>query len=111
MLILSADNEVALVVLNNQDYMDTSKNLLEQSTYRPIPADPTNKYKAKLGDILKRIKEDSAMDNNIYRKMYVKGMCSPKFYSLSEIHKKHTPLRPILSQLGLGNQWCSQGIS
>ena len=35
---------VAMVVMDRQEYQHKTKNLLKQpNTYRPIPADPTNK--------------------------------------------------------------------
>ena len=43
---------------------------LEQPTYQPIPLDPTNKYKTKLLNILKRIQRESGMDDTTCKRMY-----------------------------------------
>ena len=51
-LILKADKGVAMVVKDKQDYIAKAKNLLEQPAYRPLPADLTNKYKAKFPSCL-----------------------------------------------------------
>ena len=45
-----------MVVMDRQDNINKSINLLAQPAYRPIPKDPTNKIKAKLITILRRIK-------------------------------------------------------
>ena len=81
------DNGVAMVVMDKQDYMARAKNLLEEPAYKPLLADPTNKNKAKLINILKTIKNESAMDDN----MYPTEPCSSKFYRFPKIHKKTPP--------------------
>ena len=55
-LVLTVDKGAAMVVMDRQDYINKSNNLLAQPAYRPIPRDPTNKIKAKLITILKRLK-------------------------------------------------------
>ena len=56
-LLITVDKGVVMVVMDKQGYMDKAKNLLEQPTSRSLPADPTNKYGAKLIKILKWIKK------------------------------------------------------
>ena len=51
--------------MDKEDYVDKAKDLLMQTTYRSLPAHPTNKYKAKLINILKRLKKESGMDDNM----------------------------------------------
>ena len=46
--------------MEKQDYMNKASNIIEQPTYRSLPADPTFKHKAKLINILKRIKKNEA---------------------------------------------------
>ena len=87
--------------MDKQKYMKKAKILLEDSnTYRPIPTDPTNKHKAKVISILKKIKIETGMDETTYKKMCPMGASSLKFYGLPKIHKKDIPLRPIVSNRG-----------
>ena len=58
-LVLTADKGVAMVVMDRQDYINKSNNLLAQPAYRPIPRDPTNKIKAKLITILRKVKNQT----------------------------------------------------
>ena len=44
-LVLTADKGVAMVVMDRQDYINKSNNLVAQPVYRPIPRVPTNKSK------------------------------------------------------------------
>ena len=45
-----------MVVMERQEYINKSNNLLAQQAYRPIPKDPTNKIKATLTSILRKVK-------------------------------------------------------
>ena len=99
-IILTADKGVALVVLNQKDYIEKAGHLLSQPTYRKIQENPTSKQKAKLIRILKKIKTEGGISKEKYKKMYPTGAGSPKFYGLPKIHKKETPLRPIVSSTG-----------
>ena len=99
-IILTADKGVALVVMNKTDYINKSEELLNTSTYKRIPEDPTNKQKAKLINILRKIKSEGGLSEDGYKKMYPTGAVSPKYYGLPKIHKAGTPLRPIISSIG-----------
>ena len=89
-----------MVIMDRQDYINKSNNLLNQSTYRAIPRDPTNTIQNKLINILKRVKNQTGLDSVTYKSMYPTGCVSPKFYGLPKIHKQDTPLRSIVSSCG-----------
>ena len=99
-IILTADKGVALVVMDKADYSSKSEELLNTSTYRKIPEDPTNRQKSRLINILKNIKSEGGLNEEIYKKMYPTGAVSPKYYGFPKIHKGGTPLRPIISSTG-----------
>ena len=52
--ILTAGKVVAMVVLDKKDYIEKSKELLVQPTYRTTERDPTDKLKSKLITMLKK---------------------------------------------------------
>ena len=79
-VILTADKEVAMVVLDKEDYISKSQELLSQPAYKEIPRDPTNKIKAQLITNLRRIKKDRNLDEGTYTAMYPTGCVPPKFY-------------------------------
>ena len=100
-MVLTADKGVALVVMDRSDYVKKAKELLEDTnTYRTIQSDPTSRLKNKLVNILRKIKAETGMQENTYRKMYPTGVSPPKFYGLPKIHKKNIPLMPIVSIIG-----------
>ena len=86
--------------MDRQDYINKANSLLNQNTYRSIPRDPTITIKNKLISILKRVKNQTGLDSNIYKSMYPTGCVPPRFYSLPKIHKPDTPLRPVVSSCG-----------
>ena len=99
-LILTADKGVALVVIDKQEYIKKAEDLLQESSYKKITDDPTAKLKNKLISILKKIKADGGLKDDLYRRLYPTGAVSPKFYGLPKIHKPGIPLRPIISSIG-----------
>ena len=82
-----------MVVMDRQDYINNSYNLLAKPAHRSITKDATNKIKAKLIIILK-IEKETVLDNNTYKYMHPTGCYAPKFYGLPKIHKPDTPLGP-----------------
>ena len=99
-IVLTADKGLALVVMNKEDYEKKAEELLNQTTYNNINNDPTTRHKNKLINLLKTIKTQGGISEALYKKLYPTGAGVPKFYGLPKIHKKETPLRPIVSSIG-----------
>ena len=73
-MVLTADKGVALVVIDKIDYIKKAKEVLQDTrTYRTIQGDPTSRLKNKLINILKKVKAETGMQENTYRKMYPTG--------------------------------------
>ena len=96
-MVLTADKSVLLVVLDKEEYTAKSEELLNQSNYRILKTDPTTKHKNKLISLLKSLKAEGGIDDNIYRRLYPTGAIPPKYYGLPKVHKPGMPLRPIIS--------------
>ena len=99
-VILTVDKGVALVVMNKDDYIMKSEELLNTTTYKKITEDPTSRQKTRLISIFKNIKAEGELNEENYRKMYPTGAVSPKYYGLPKIHRPGMPLRPIISTTG-----------
>ena len=69
-----------MVVMDKEDYIKKSEDLLKQNTYRELAADLTNKYKNKLINLLKTIKAEGGINNTTYKRLYPTGLGSPKYY-------------------------------
>ena len=59
--VLTADKGVALVVLDQEDYVKKAEELLSQTTYNKINNDPTTKHKNRLINLLKTIKSEGGI--------------------------------------------------
>ena len=68
-VILTTDKGVSMVVMEKKEYIKKSEDLLNQSTYKALTTDPTSKYKSKLINLLKTIKVEGGIDNNIYKRL------------------------------------------
>ena len=99
-IVLMADKGVALVVMKKEEYDKKAEELLNTTTYTTINSDPTTMYKNKLVSLLKSIKTQGGINEALYKKLYPTGAGVPKFYGLPKIHKRETPLRPIVSSIG-----------
>ena len=87
--------------MDKPDYNTKAQDLLnDKKTYKEISKDPTNKLKTKLISLLKKIKADGGIEEQLYKKLYLTGAVAPKFYGLPKIHKGDIPLRPIVSSRG-----------
>ena len=98
-IVLMANKWVVLVVMNKEDYEKKAEELLSQTTYNKINNDPTTRFKNKLINLLKTIKTQGGISEALYKKLYTTGAGVRKFYGLPKIHKKETPLRPIVSSI------------
>ena len=94
-IVLTTDKGVALVGMDRSHYIRKAKELLDDTnTYRTIQSDPTNKLKNMLINMLRKIKADTGMQENIYRKMYPTGASSPKCYGLPKYIRRISPQGP-----------------
>ena len=91
---------VSMVVMDREEYIQKSEELLNQPNYKILQTDPTTKFKNKLISLLKSIKSEGGIHENTYKRLYPTGATPPKYYGLPKIHKSGMPLRPIISSIG-----------
>ena len=92
-VILTADKGVALVVMDRADYNNKAQRLLEdRGTYKEVKTDPTNRLKKKkLFSLLKMIKAEGCINDQLYKKMYSTGAVAQKFCGLPKFTKETSP--------------------
>ena len=66
-----------MAIMDRQEYINKSNQILSQPTYRAIPMDPTNKIKIKLINTLKMVKCQTGLGNSPYKAMYPTGCGAP----------------------------------
>ena len=90
-VILTLDKRVAMVVLDEQDYINKAHDLLTQKdTYNPITMDPTDKHKDKLIKVLRTIKVQGGLGKNTY-KNYLTGAVPPNVMNSQSCINKAPP--------------------
>ena len=99
-MVLTADKGVSMVLVEGEEYIHKSEELLQQPNYKILQSDSTTKYKNKLISLLKSIKAEGGMDENTYRRLYPKGAGPPKYHGLPKVHKPGMPFRQIISSIG-----------
>ena len=100
-MVLTADEGVAMVIMDQEDYTNKAKSLLQDTnTYKVLPMDPTSQLKNKFISLLKDIKQTGGLSTYKCKQLYPTCAVSPKFCGLPKLHKVGTPLRPIVSSRG-----------
>ena len=100
-MILPADKGRAVVIMDTSDYKSKAKTLLNDvKTYKTLKKDPTTKYSNTLVTKLQELKNEGALDDITYKRLYPTSAVIPKFYGLPKVHKTGAPLRPIVASRG-----------
>lgn len=94
-----SDKGNAIVVLNKGDYNKKMEDLLEDSSYRSLRSNPTARVEKKVADALKEVENKGCIPTNLRKSLSNKYSTPPQLYGLPKIHKKGTPLRPIVSSI------------
>ena len=92
-MVLTADKGVSMVVMDKEEYIHKSEELLQSSIYRILTTDPTTKHKNELISLLKSIKVEGGINEDTYRRLYPTGAGTPKYYGLPMVYKKDIALR------------------
>ena len=111
-MILPADKGRVTVVMKKSEYQEKCEHLLnDEKTYKKLKGDPTRKYKAELGNVLRDLKDRKMITPDLHRKLYPTVDQPPRFYGLPKVHKNNIPLRPIVSSIGTITYECAKYLA
>ena len=97
-IVTKSDKCNKTVILNLQDYLDKSFELLNnKEIYIKIRSDPTSTIEKKSNDYIKYLENKQILTSKESKLYKTYNSISPLFYGLPKIHKPDTPLRPIIS--------------
>ena len=100
-MILPADKGKATVLMNSSDYKQKLSNLLDDKTvYEVLKKYVATTYKNRLVKIPRELKTEGTISGSVCHEIYTTSKDAPNFYGLPKIHKKDSPLRPIVSRIG-----------
>ena len=103
-IISKADKGNAVVIQNKSDYINKLIKLIEDKTkFECIEDDPTIEREKKLKERLLRLKKKGCIDKNDLERIKPSGSRAGVLYGLPKVHKKDSPIRPIISSIGTYN--------
>ena len=108
-VILTADKGACLVVMDKEEYIEKVEKLLKEETYMIIPTDSTNRQKNKLIQILKKIKEGGAVNEETYKKMYPTRCWYTKVLWVTKDPQGWSTTKTYCLQQGVSILWNSKG--
>ncbi|XP_044760226.1 uncharacterized protein LOC123317682 [Coccinella septempunctata] len=98
--ITRADKGNVTVAISSAQYDEKMSRLINDDTvYRRILTDPTNKYQTSSNKFIKELKDNGWIDSPTATKLNNYKGTPPLIYGLPKIHKQDVPLRPIVSTL------------
>ncbi|XP_022093238.1 uncharacterized protein LOC110980660 [Acanthaster planci] len=98
--ILLADKGNATVVMDRVEYDQKIMDILNSGSYRELRIDPTVAIERKLQQKLLSLHRSGNITEQLYRQLRPSNSRCPRFFGQPKIHKKETPLRPIVASRG-----------
>ena len=99
-IVISKPNkDSGIVLLNRSDYIDKMKVILNDKTkFNKMVngKDKTVQIEKALSRTLCELKEQNAIDQITFERIWPIGITIPRLYGLPKVHKANAPLRPIL---------------
>ena len=95
-VVLTVEKEVAMVIMDQEDYTDKGLGLLQDTnTYKVLPKDPTSQLKNKLISLLKDIKHTGGLSTTKYKQLYPTSAVPPNSMACPKSTKQVHPLGPL----------------
>ncbi len=100
-MVLPADKGKCLVVMDRAEYIEKMEaKLSDESTYKKLEEDPTEKVKAELAKKLQEVKDKGELDIKTYYRLQPTKTRIPRMYGQPKVHKENYPLREIVDSTG-----------
>lgn len=98
--ILQADKGGCTVAMKKTDYVQKTEDLLtDTTTYNILKTDPTTKIQKEHNVLIKKLKNNNFISEDIAKKLTKYNSTTPKLYTLPKVHKPDVPVRPIVSSI------------
>nr|CAH8859853.1 unnamed protein product [Trichobilharzia regenti] len=101
-ILVRPDKGSGIVVMNRSDYNEKLTNILSDKTKffeSPNQKDTTERTENLLTKLLKRMKEDSVITQEVYEQIRPCSSTIPRLYGLPKVHKENVPLRPVIEMV------------
>lgn len=99
--VLPADKGRCTVLMDTNQYRSQMTTMLtDKTTYEILKRDPTEDKKKQLKALLKPLVDQEKITKDNYNFIVPTASVVPRMYGTPKIHKKGTPLRPIVDSIG-----------
>ena len=111
LLAVPFDKGVGICIMKKEVYhdkMNTIINLPQFEKYikpRKNAKHPVLKEQERIRDALKDLLEEEKISEKLYEELVPRGSQPARLYGLAKVHKKNTPVRPVLSMPGSAYQY------
>lgn len=97
LVITKADKGNTVVILDKDNYIRRTENMLNDEAFKLLKKDPLNKYKKQVNDCLKAC--NNIIADSEKKHLKINNPKIPKLYTLPKIHKPGDKMRPIVSSV------------
>ncbi|XP_058827843.1 uncharacterized protein LOC131687767 [Topomyia yanbarensis] len=94
--VLESDKGKKMVVMYLNDYEQKMSTLLDCTTYKVLPKDPTSSIQRQNNQIATRLQNLKLIDQVTFRRLQTSTSTCPSIYGQPKAHKPALPLRPVV---------------
>ncbi|XP_062699515.1 uncharacterized protein LOC134284550, partial [Aedes albopictus] len=98
-VIVESDKGKRMVVMYIADYDRKMSTLLDDSTYKVLPKDPTSKFQRQNNTLVRRLSNLELIDHFTASRLTSKTATCPRIYGQPKAHKDGLPLRPVVPNI------------
>ena len=106
LLAIPFDKGIGICIMTLNDYNDKLKKITNLPQFKKVESkrknekNPIVKEEERIVTALKDLHRKHKINDSMLKKLLPRGSQPPRLYGLAKVHKKDTPLRPVLSMPG-----------
>jgi len=109
------DKGNGIVILDRSQYLDKVNTILsDQTKFCKVDENEAKlllRLEDKLNNVLRKLKNNKIISNDIYKECFSSGSTISNLYGLPKVHKTNCPIRPILSACNSHNYNLSKHLA
>ena len=100
------DKGIGICIMSNDKYNSKLQDIIDLPQFEKVhpkrknEKNPIVKEEERITAALKKLKENNKISETMFTQLKPSGSQPPRLYGLAKIHKRHVPVRPVLSMPG-----------
>ncbi|XP_044760791.1 uncharacterized protein LOC123318241 [Coccinella septempunctata] len=99
LVVLNSDKGAVTVIMEERDYNEKMKAILQSENFKRLPRDPTQTIQTKCNKYIDRLEKLKYITKEQAKTMKTYNSVAPRIYGNPKVHKNGFPMRPIISSL------------